>query len=553
MPPKLSSEVPLLDETPTDKLVVGPGPDEDEVTRIISEEAYCFTVDDIPGVCRYDGTRVASNDPTQDRFIHGRFPPPWKSKSEWITWGIFDGHGGWETADVLEKQLLRFVRSNLVEYEGQDSVPDMLVRAAIMRGFMELDDCLVKSAKTTVTSNMPSQDKVKRLALGFVGSCALLSIYDPGTRNLHVACTGNSRAVLVSEEENPGEWSVEHLSEDQTGYNQSEVLRLGQEHPYEPNMIRNGRLYGLEVTRAFGDGTYKWSLPLASYIGNNFGMRGGTANSLRTPPYVGAGPKVTSTNIDPTRISFMIMASDGFWERITTRQAAKLVVSWLKFRTRTKESAVKYEPELKPTGMNLFNESSSYIEEGPPDEYKTMKTFHPREISSPGDIDVPPTFGTDGASDDNEDRDNADPDEMNPDNVDPNEMNPDNADPDEMNPDNVDSDDTNVDDMDLNAIEYSGRSAWGFTSEEADSEVSMVMPDYPPFNFSLIRAGMPLSFVEARTTVEDDNAAVHLIRNVLGGKYRGMIASQLAFNNGNARHIRDDITVQVVFFNTPFI
>jgi len=41
---------------------------------------------------------------------------------------------------------------------------------------------------------------------------------------------------------------------------------------------------------------------------------------------------------------------------------------------------------------------------------------------------------------------------------------------------------------------------------------------------------------------------VHLVRNSLGGNHHELIAGRLAFDAPFSRRLRDDITVQVVFF-----
>lgn len=64
------------------------------------------------------------------------------------------------------------------------------------------------------------------------------------------------RAVLGRQNE-AGDWEAVVLSVDQNGYNMDEVARLQSEHPNEPDMIKDGRLLGLAVTRAFGDGIWK--------------------------------------------------------------------------------------------------------------------------------------------------------------------------------------------------------------------------------------------------------------------------------------------------------
>ena len=57
--------------------------------------------------------------------------------------------------------------------------------------------------------------------------------------------------------------------------------------------------------------------------------------------------------------------------------------------------------------------------------------------------------------------------------------------------------------------------------------------------------------MEGRTTIQDDNAAVHLVRNSLGGNHHQLIAARLAVSSPFSRRLRDDTTVQVVFFNFP--
>jgi len=54
-------------------------------------------------------------------------------------------------------------------------------------------------------------------------------------------------------------------------------------------------------------------------------------------------------------------------------------------------------------------------------------------------------------------------------------------------------------------------------------------------------------FEEKKTIVQDENAAVHLIRNTLGAHYH-LISGLLAFKPPFARWTRDDMTAQVVFF-----
>lgn len=166
------------------------------------------------------------------------------------------------------------------------------------------------------------------LAPALSGSCALLAFYDTDSRMLRVACTGDSRAVL-GRRSSSGNWTATALSEDQTGSAASEAQRLRQEHPGEDHVVRNGRVLGnLEPTRAFGDGFYKWQRNVQQKIKRHFFGR--TPHQLlKTPPYVTAEPVVTSTEIDPTKGDFVVLATDGLWEMLTNEEVVGLVGQWI--------------------------------------------------------------------------------------------------------------------------------------------------------------------------------------------------------------------------------
>lgn len=51
--------------------------------------------------------------------------------------------------------------------------------------------------------------------------------------------------------------------------------------------------------------------------------------SFLTPPYVTAEPSISTKKIDPKHNDFVILASDGLWDHITSEQAVRLVGLWL--------------------------------------------------------------------------------------------------------------------------------------------------------------------------------------------------------------------------------
>lgn len=414
-------DAPSLESPPTQHLVIEPGPSRDQVTRIISQDAYSFRVKSVSGVDRYDGTQLGSNALCEDRFTRGKFPSPWNDGNQWMAWAVFDGHAGWQTADLLEKQLLPHVRHSLSQVKSAligGSVPDEVVRHAITTAFVNLDDSIIKTAMDTAQSKEPLQDKIKKLAPAYAGSCALLSLYDPVTSNLHVACTGDSRAVLGQKGAN-GKWEAVPLSVDQTGDNKEEVARLSKEHPGEENIVKNGRVLGMMVSRAFGDGRWKWPLDFQLDSTRRFyGVPPLTPkDDFRTPPYLTAEPVVTTIKIDPSKPTFLIMATDGLWHTLSKQQAVDLVGRWV-------------------------------------------------------------------------------------------------------------------------------------DSQAAGGNSSIPEATYEPFDFGQFWKGVSWKFVEGRTTNQDDNAAVHLMRNSLGGNHHELTAGRLAFSPPFSRRVRDDITVQVAFFNS---
>jgi pyruvate dehydrogenase phosphatase len=195
-------------------------------------------------------------------------------------------------------------------------------------GFVRLDNEIVHEAVEKVYKSKSKNVAAELLAPALSGSCALLSFYDARSKTLRVACTGDSRAVLGRKGAN-GKWTAVVLSVDQTGANEEEAARLRKEHPGEPNVVRNGRvLGGLEPSRAFGDAVYKWTQETADRLKKSYFAR--SPNSLfKTPPYVTAEPVVTTTQVQPEKGDFLVMATDGLWEMLTNEEAVGLVGKWL--------------------------------------------------------------------------------------------------------------------------------------------------------------------------------------------------------------------------------
>ncbi|KAI1576583.1 PTC1 Serine threonine protein phosphatase [Pyrenophora tritici-repentis] len=303
------------------------------------------------------GCRIRSNQPCEDFFSMGTSPGPGGEKL-WNYWTIFDGHAGKLTALTLTWLLIPRVSSALSALASTASSPE--IESALKNAFLAVDKSIMDRAKTAANW-FPAANAVAFAALtpAFSGSCALLAAFDPQTSTLRVACTGDSRAVLGRWDPESATYTAMPLSVDQTGFNEAEVQRLNAAHPDEPNMLdpNSGRLLGIAVTRAFGDHRWKWDNESVKTAQHKFWGPAPRPGS-KTPPYMTAEPEVTETKIvraggtvtagkaeEDKKSDFLILASDGLWDRISSDHAVECVSRYISARARGSGS-VRADPVL---------------------------------------------------------------------------------------------------------------------------------------------------------------------------------------------------------------
>ncbi|XP_044724596.1 protein phosphatase 2C domain-containing protein [Hirsutella rhossiliensis] len=305
-----------------------------QATQKLRRLEQSFSVNRGEGVIRYDLAQLPSNDPIEDDHAEKIVEVPSRSKgpdgsSDWMFWGVFDGHSGWTTSATLRESLISYVARELNNtYKAAKSpaapAPDA-IDLAIKTGFNRLDHEIVHKSVEKVFKASSKTVAAELLQPALSGSCALLSFYDSKSKLLRVACTGDSRAVLGRRSDS-GKWTATALSEDQTGSNPQEAARMRKEHPGEDNVVRNGRvLGGLEPSRAFGDAVYNPS-PL-----------------LKTPPYVTAEPIITTTKIEPEKCDFLVLATDGLWEMLTNDEVVGLVGQWIETQAAGSSSSSQFD------------------------------------------------------------------------------------------------------------------------------------------------------------------------------------------------------------------
>jgi serine/threonine protein phosphatase PrpC len=297
------------------------------------------------------GCRLRSNEPCEDYYALGTSPGP--GANPWNYWSIMDGHAGRHTAFHLQWTLIPHLSSALLSLPAHSSSHE--IETTIKQTFLRIDKQLMDSARTAANWFPPANAAaIAALTPAFSGSCALLATFDPERDLLRVACTGDSRAVLGRWDPSTNAYTTVPLSVDQTGFNEAEVARLAAAHPGEPDIIdaKSGRLLGIAVTRAFGDHRWKWDNDFIRTVQHKFWGSAPRPGS-KTPPYMTAEPEVTETEVVRAEGSgngrgksdFMIMASDGLWDRISSEHAVECVERWLEAKQRGNGS-VTNDPRL---------------------------------------------------------------------------------------------------------------------------------------------------------------------------------------------------------------
>lgn len=324
-----------------------PAPTAQDVTAMLNEGAFSYVRGRGRDRVRYDGAVLASNCPSEDAHVHGRIPAPFGDEPgrEWMAWAVFDGHCGWQLSTLLTKQLMPFVQKALQDvkqlHPGRPP-SDEAIRGALESAFRTLDDELVKSAPATIDSNLSFPEKVRRLEPAFAGACALLVLYDPSARVLHVASTGDCRAVLGTKGVD-GKWEPVAWTEDQTGATPEEKARIQRQFPDEPDILSGGRIWGMQPARTFGDGGWKWDKDLRARLRNEY-------NACRLPsatrypqykqgPYLTAAPVVQTIPL-PDGPSCLVLATDGLWDTMQSAQAIDLVGRWTTWQRDPKAAPV---------------------------------------------------------------------------------------------------------------------------------------------------------------------------------------------------------------------
>ncbi|KAF8988659.1 hypothetical protein BGZ52_005180 [Haplosporangium bisporale] len=332
----------------------------------------------------YSINQVASNNPIEDDLSRHVIRAKDGSLDR-VFFGVFDGHGGWCCSQKVAQELAPTVATELDKVKNSRDV--MAVMEAIESGFLKLDDKIVNETVQQVLSFPSRPLACSSLLPAISGSCALMAYVDVKEKDLYVACTGDSRAVLgVREPAAKGtghSWKAVPLSFDQTGRNRWEVRRMQEEHPGEEStVIMRGRvLGGLEPTRAFGDSRYKWSKEIQEKVFQLFPSYRQPHRNYHTPPYVTAKPVVKHHKLRPED-RFLVMATDGLWDKLTSEEVIQLVGDLLDGKT-GKEQTVLDRDEIKRAKQKLMAIKAA-ITGNKPDQQEEEEELTPANLAPKG-------------------------------------------------------------------------------------------------------------------------------------------------------------------------
>jgi pyruvate dehydrogenase phosphatase len=185
-------------------------------------------------------------------------------------YGVFDGHAGNSLSLFLAQTLVPHIEATiqraLEKVEVKSEERDKLIQLAIKHAFLSIDHDIVQDPINMVNAEIQaaankrqtdSENAIERTEeevqgkigkpcttlglnrptelgeayeLAMMGSCALLVILEPSLNRMHVACTGDSRAIQGTWDETSKLWKVLQLTEDQTSENPKEAAKSVQVH-----------------------------------------------------------------------------------------------------------------------------------------------------------------------------------------------------------------------------------------------------------------------------------------------------------------------------------
>ena len=267
---------------------------------------------------RYDMDSYAANSKNEDRSQHILDRIPRVANERHVTTPVFfcacyDGHGGEEAVDFVQKQLYDNIKKHLTD--GSTTT----VREAITKGFAATDSDFTRRSRIQFEKGMWSSCSV--------GACAVIALVVD--KRLYVASCGDCRAIMAFREPDDGSLSVQQITLDHSANETCEQERLRGLHPDDYDIVRevgarNFYVKGrLQPTRSIGD-TYMKCKDV-----NRAPMpRGLRVHGSFRQPNITAVPDVFEVDLEDRQPEFLVLGSDGLYGELSNEEIADMVAEF---------------------------------------------------------------------------------------------------------------------------------------------------------------------------------------------------------------------------------
>ncbi|KAA3481692.1 putative protein phosphatase 2C 38 [Gossypium australe] len=226
--------------------------------------------------------------------------------------GIYDGHGGPATARFINEHLFGYIKS--IYYGAEFTTENGGMSADVInKAFLATEEDFLALVRKQWL-NDPH--------MASVGSCCLVGIVCSGM--LYIANAGDSRVVLGRLDNMYKEVKAVPLSSEHNASVESVREELRSLHPDDPQIVvlkhTVWRVKGIiQISRSIGD----------AYLKSAEFNRDPLLPKFRVPepfdkPILSAEPKTLVQKLDPED-QFLIFASDGLWEHLSSQEAVDIV------------------------------------------------------------------------------------------------------------------------------------------------------------------------------------------------------------------------------------
>ncbi|KAF4134553.1 Protein phosphatase 2C [Phytophthora infestans] len=300
--PKWTKEKLKLDEIPFEEIPVTSVPS--QVSEVLPSRGTAL-------FWRYDMDSYAANCKNEDRsqYVLDSIVRPGRCTETPVFFcGCYDGHGGEEAVDYVQKKLYSNIRSHLT---GND---EPVVHSIIM-GFKDTEEEFKRRSQIKFEQGSWSSCSV--------GACAVMALVIE--KKLYVASCGDCRAIMAYRESD-GSLSVEQITFDHSANEEREQRRLRVLYPEDYDIVceighNNFYVKGrLQPTRSIGD-TYMKVKDVNRYpMPRGLRIRG----SFRRP-YISAVPDIFQVDLQDRKPEFVVLGSDGLFGELKNEEIVQLV------------------------------------------------------------------------------------------------------------------------------------------------------------------------------------------------------------------------------------